>query len=197
VSLFEQAEGPSAEDLLRSAIATVRQAKNMPLSANALVSRDELVALLEQALARVPDEVRHARWMLREREDFLSKTHREAEDILEASRVRAESMVQRSEIVRQAQHAAQRVVDRAHDEARRLRRETEDYCDRKLSSFEDLLERTAKTVESGRRKLQETPAWNGGGSLVSFGAGAVERNEQPDANGADRDEGEFFDQDRT
>jgi F0F1-type ATP synthase membrane subunit b/b' len=197
VSSFEPADGPGTEDLLRSAIETVRQAKAMPLSSNALVSRDELVGVLEEALKRLPEELRDARWLLRERDDFLSNTRREADAILEASRVQAESMVQRGEIVRQAQHSAQRVVDRAHDEARRLRREAEEYCDRKLSSFEDLLERTAKTVQSGRRKLHETPAMPVGGRLVNFDSGTVRPNQQPDANGPDQNGGEFFDQDRT
>jgi hypothetical protein len=195
VSLFEPVEGAGTEELLRAAIATVRSAKSVPLSTNALVGRDDLVKVLEEALRQLPEELRHARWMLRERDDFLSKTHREAEDILEASRVQAESMVQRGEIVRQAQHAAQRVLDRAHDESRRLRREAEDYCDRKLASFEDLLERTAKTVQSGRRKLQETPALTVGGGLVSFDSGAVKPGEAT-GNGLDANGGEFFDQDR-
>jgi F0F1-type ATP synthase membrane subunit b/b' len=195
VSLFEPADGPGTEELLRSAIDTVRSAKSMPLSANALVGRDELVQVLEEALRQLPDELRHARWMLRERDDFLSKTQREAEEILEASRVQAEGMVQRGEIVRQAQHAAQRVLDRAHDESRRLRREAEEYCDRKLANFEDLLERTAKTVHSGRRKLQETPALNVGGGLASFDSGAVKPGDAA-GNGLDANGGEFFDQDR-
>jgi F0F1-type ATP synthase membrane subunit b/b' len=195
VSLFEPVDGPGTEELIRSAIENVRAAKSVPLSTNALVSRDDLVQLLEEALRQLPDELRHARWMLRERDDFLSKTHREAEDILEASRVRAENMVQRGEIVRQAQHAAQRVLDRAHDESRRLRREAEDYCDRKLATFEELLERTAKTVKSGRHKLQETPAVTVAGGLVSFDSGTVKPDE-PAGNGVDSHGGEFFDQDR-
>ena len=196
MSTFEPAGGPGAEELLRSAIDTVRHAKSMPLSTAALVNRDELVRLLEEAVQLLPEELRHARWMLRQRDDFLSQTRREAEDILEASRVQAEGMVQRGEIVRQAQHSAQRVLDRAHDEARRLRREAEEYCDRKLSSFEDVLERTTKTVQSGRRKLHETPAMPVGSNLVNFDSGSVRPDEPSGANGLEHNGGEFFDQDR-
>ena len=48
MSTFEPAGGPGAEELLRSAIDTVRHAKSMPLSTAALVNRDELVRLLEE-----------------------------------------------------------------------------------------------------------------------------------------------------
>jgi dsDNA-specific endonuclease/ATPase MutS2 len=199
VSLLEPGDGPSTAELLHSAIDTVRRAKAMPLSNNALVARSELLQVLEDALERLPEELRHARWMLRERDDFLSKTRREAEDILSASRAQAESLVQRSEIVRQAHHSAQRVVDRANDEARAMRRQAEEYCDRKLSLFEELLERTTKTVQSGRRKLQETPAVAVGDGLVSpggGGGGAAQADEQTDASGLDTEDGGFFDQDR-
>jgi cell division septum initiation protein DivIVA len=201
VSLFEPSQEPTTEALLRTAIDTVRKAKAMPLSAAVLVSRDELVELLEDAARRLPEEVRNARWMLREREDFLSQTRREAADILEASRVQAEGMVQRSEVVRQSQHAAQRIVEGAQAQSRRLRREAEEYCDHKLATFEEILERTTRSVQAGRSKLHETPAVTVGASVVGVGSGSIPPGEEPeangtDANGADADGEGFFDQDR-
>lgn len=145
---------PDAETLLRRVIEIVNNAKSMPLSASVLITKDEVVELLEDALERFPEELRQARWMLKERQEFLAKVQREGEEILDAARVRAEQMVQRTEIVREAQHTAQRTVDEARDEARRLRLESEDYCDQKLASFENVLERTMKTVQAGREKLQ-------------------------------------------
>lgn len=196
MSLFEPSQEPGTEALLRTAIDTVRKAKAVPLSSAVLINRDELLEVLEDAARRVPEEVGNARWMLRERDDFLSQTRREAADILEASRVQAEGMVQRSEIVRQAQHAAQRILDGAQDQSRRLRREAEDYCDRKLGTFEEMLERTARSVQAGRRKLHETPALTVSGSLANIASGEIRPGGEPEANGPDANGGAFFDQDR-
>ena len=146
-----------AETLLRRVIDVVNTAKSMPLSASVLISKDEVLALLQDALERLPEELREARWMLKEREDFLAKVQREADEIMEAARVRAERMVQRTEIVRSAQQTARRTVEDAEDEARRLRNEAEDYCDQKLGAFEVVLDRTLKTVQAGRDKLRATP----------------------------------------
>src|SRR5205085_10076160 len=106
---------------------------------------------------RFPEELSQARWLLKEREEFLEKVQREGDDILEAARARAERMVQRTEIVREAQHTAQRTVDGAREEARRLRHEAEDYCDQKPAALEIVLDRTMKTVMAGREKLRATP----------------------------------------
>lgn len=146
------------EGLVRQALDAVTTARTMPLSSSVLVARDEVSDLLQRALDKLPDELRQARWLLRERDEFIAQRKREAETLLEDVRAQAERMVQRTEIVRQANQVAQRILDDAREEARRLRHEAEDYCDQKLASFEIVLDRTLKTVQAGREKLQATPA---------------------------------------
>jgi F0F1-type ATP synthase membrane subunit b/b' len=186
-------EEHDAEALIRSALDLVQTAKAMPLSASVLVSREELAELLQAALDRMPDELRQARWLLKERDEFLAEKSREADILLEEVRVQAERMVQRTEIVRQANHVAQRILDDANEEARRLRHEAEDYADQKLASFEIVLDRTMKTVQAGREKLQVTPLPKveiGDGGDTSLAPSSL------DAAGQEVDDPEgFFDQD--
>ncbi len=178
-----------AEGYLRQAIDVVTTARTMPLSTSVLVARDDLLAVLQGALERMPDELRRARWLLKERDEFLAARQREADELLDEVRAQAERMVQRTEVVRQANQVAQRIITDARSEARRLRHEAEDYCDQKLASFEIVLERTMKTVQAGREKLQLTPAPSpeemSGRQLAADGGGA----------GAGALEGGFFDQD--
>jgi hypothetical protein len=132
----------------------IETAKPLPLSASVRVDRDELLELLDLALTRLPDELKQARWLLKEREQFLAQARREADDIIEAGRVRAERMVERTEVVREARRRAQQVVDDAEAEARAVKHEAEDYIDQKLASFEVVLDRTMQTVQKGRERLQ-------------------------------------------
>jgi cell division septum initiation protein DivIVA len=142
-----------AETLLRRAVDIVATAPTMPLSSSPRIDRDEMIELLEEALARLPAELREARWMLKERQEFVAKTRREADELLEAARVQAERMVQRTEVVRAAEQRARQVMETAENDSRRLKLETEDFLDQRLGSFEILLDRLSKTVASGRQKL--------------------------------------------
>src|SRR5579871_6336513 len=178
---------PDTETLLRRLIEIVNNARTMPMSNTIRLTKDEIQELLEDALDRLPEELKRARWMLKEREEFLAKTQRDAEEILEQARVRAERMVQRTDIVREAAHTAQKLVDDARDEASRLRLEAEDYCDQKLAAFEIVLERTQKTVAAGREKLRSTPTAEGGQAHLALGATEKGISEAEEA---------FFDQDR-
>ncbi|HMC38404.1 MAG TPA: ATP synthase F0 subunit B [Acidimicrobiales bacterium] len=146
------------EGLIRRVIEMIDGTRALPLSSSVkLDNKEEVLELLEEASHRLPDETRQARWMLKEREEYLAKMQREGDDIVHAARLQAERMVQRTEIVREAQAAARRMVEDARDEARRLRMEAEDYCDQKLAAFEVVLDRTIKTVAAGREKLSITP----------------------------------------
>jgi hypothetical protein len=189
-------EEQDAETLVREALDLVLTAKAMPLSASVLISREEVADVLQSALDRMPDEIREARWLLKEREEFIAEKNREADALLEEVRVQAERMVQRTEIVRQANHVAQRVLDDANEEARRLRHEAEDYADQKLASFEIVLDRTMKTVQAGREKLRVTPlppVEIGEGGDTSLASAA-----ELDLEGLGPDDPEgFFDQDLT
>ena len=142
-----------AETLLRRAIDIVATAPTMPLSSSPRIDRDEIIELLEESLHRLPDELRQARWMLKERQEFVAKTRREADELLEAARVRAERMVQRTEVVRAAEQRARQVMETAEADSRRLKHETEDFLDQRLGSFEILLDKLQKTVGAGRQKL--------------------------------------------
>jgi len=179
-------EQPDAETLLRRVREIITNAKSLPLSTSVRIEKEEVLELLEDALERLPDELRQARWLLKERQEFLEKMQRDGNDILEAARVRAERMVQRTEIVREAQHTAQSTVDAAREESRNLRHEAEDYCDQKLAAFEIVLDRTIKTVQAGREKLRVVPLPAAEPGQVGFA------DEEGPAAGDDG----FFDQDR-
>lgn len=142
-----------ADQLLRRAIDIIATAPTMPLSSSPRIDRDEIIELLEEALHRLPAEVRQARWMIKERQEFVAKTRREADELLEAARVQAERMVQRTEVVRAAEQRARQLNEAAEADARRLRLQTEDFLDQRLGSFEILLDRLSKTVQAGRQKL--------------------------------------------
>ena len=172
-----------AEQLLRRAIDVIATAPTMPLSSSPRIDRDEIIELLEEASHRLPDEMRHARWMIKERQDFVTKTRREAEELLEAARVQAERMVQRTEVVRAAEQRARQLNETAEADSRRLRHETEDFLDQRLGSFEVLLDKLNRTVQSGRAKLAI------GSHKDEFG------DEFGEHDGDDPTKG-FFDQDR-
>lgn len=190
MSMNDRIDEPvDTESLLRQVMDIVNNAKSLPLSSSVRIEREEVVDLLQAAMDRFPDELRQARWMLKERQEFLDKVQREGDDILDAARSRAERMVQRSQIVREAERAAERIVLQARETSSRLRHEAEDYCDQKLAAMEIVLERTTKTIQAGRDKLRVTP-------LPPADETTLDLNGNHDESARVDAEDAFFDQDQ-
>jgi hypothetical protein len=150
------AGAPPTEQILRRVIDLVENARSLPMSTSVRIERDEVLDLLEEAVRRLPDELRAARWLLKERDEFLAKTRRDGEEIIADAKSRVAQMVQRAEVVKAAEARAREVTEEAEAEARHMRREAEDYCDQKLASFEIVLERIGRTVAAGRQRLAAT-----------------------------------------
>ena len=148
----EPYEAPEVERLIQGLINVVDAARPVPLSSSSMVNKDEIISVLNDISIRLPDEIRAARWLLKQREDFLSRTQREGDELIDLARARAGQMVQKSEVVKAAEIHARRLVEEAQAEAQRLRLETEDFCDQRLASFEAVLKKTQKVVadEIGR-----------------------------------------------
>jgi len=172
----------------------VANAKQMPLSNSALVPREDVLSLLDQAIRDLPDEIREARWALRDREDLMAAEVQKAQQLMDQVRAEASRMVDKTEIVRQSRLAADQIIADAQAKARALVNQSEDFIDGKLGNFEIVLERLLRTTRSGRERLsaQGLPT-----SMIEA-APAEESfvSPAPDANpsGAPGD-ASFFDQD--
>ena len=188
-------ESPQVESVLREIRDLIEQARPMPLSTSVMINQGEVLDLVDEAAERLPEELRAAKWLLKQREEFLARTRREAEEILDEAREKAETMVQSTEVVKAAEARARSVIDAADAESRRLKLEAEDFCDQRLASFEIVLERTMKVVNAGRAKLQ------GSQTREDEGEAAGPRNERPrleavpDPQATERQSAAFFDQD--
>jgi len=82
----------------------VDEAKAVPLSSSAVINREEFLELLAQLKQEVPDEIRQARWMSRDRDELLGRARKEAERIIAEAREQRDRLLSRTEIV----HAAER-----------------------------------------------------------------------------------------
>ena len=138
---------------LRQLIDLISAAKQMPLSNSALIPREEVLGLLDDALRDLPDEIREARWALRDREELMAAEMHKAQQLMDQVRAEAARMVDKTEIVRQSRLKADQIIAEAQAQARQMINQSEDFIDGKLGNFEIVLERLLKTTRSGRERL--------------------------------------------
>lgn len=156
--MSEDATGDQSHVGLEAKLAQLEEllaeAKPVPLSSSIMLNRAEVDGLVGEIRTAVPEEVKQARWVTKERDDVLAKARAEAASILEQAQQEREHLLQSTEIVNAARTEADRIRDEAREDARRLRLEADDYVDAQLAKFEILLQKTLATVERGRENLR-------------------------------------------
>ncbi|MFB7865887.1 ATP synthase F0 subunit B [Streptomyces sp. NPDC056069] len=134
-------------------VATVRNARSMPMSASCVVNRAELLSLLEEVREALPGSLAQAQELLGGRELMVEQARQEAERIIEAAHAERGSIVSDSQVARQSHDEAERILSEARREAEEIRAEADDYVDSKLANFEVVLNKTIASVDRGREKL--------------------------------------------
>lgn len=151
----QRADLSDLQDMVDDLIVHLHEAKNVPLSSNAMVDREMFLGLLEKIRADLPDELRAARWMVREREAFIARTNEKARDVINRARKEADELVSESSIVAEAVEEANILVRRAEGEARLLRLETEDEIEKNLQRVEVILNEVMEQIQAARDELHQ------------------------------------------
>ena len=131
----------------------VNSAKSGLIGTQVKVEKERAYSILDQMRATIPEEIKQARWINKERQEMLEEATRECERILEAAREERERLVNPEEIEKLAQRRAERRLEEAQASARRIRLAAEDFADGILGSLEANLERFTAAIHRGRDRL--------------------------------------------
>ena len=123
----------------------VHNAKAVPLTDQVRIDREEIYDILDQMRATIPEEIKQARWIVKERQEMLAEAKRE-QAVREASQ---------TEIVKLAERQAQEIIDESRRQAREMRLEMEDWADGMLATLENNLDKFLTAVRRGRDRLHE------------------------------------------
>lgn len=134
-------------------VAAVGSARSMPMSASCVVNRAELLAMLEEVRAALPDSLAQAQAVLGDREQVVGEARREADRIVASAHAERGSLVSGTQVARQSQEQADRILADARRDSEEVRAEADDYVDSKLANFEVVLTKTIAAVDRGREKL--------------------------------------------
>jgi vacuolar-type H+-ATPase subunit H len=124
----------------------IMEAKSMPLSTSVLVNREEALELIQEMRASLPEEIKQARWVVKDREQLLTKARKDSEGIIQQALEEQGRMVAQEEVVKASVREAERVLEEAREQARQIRHEAEDYMDQKLAAFEATLTRALEQI---------------------------------------------------
>ena len=139
--------------LSENLILAVHEARHVPLSGQVRLEREPLLEALEEIKDRLPEELRVARWMIRERATFIARTNEDAEkirakarEVLDQARDTAKELVSEHRILAEAVEEANVLLRNAEVEAQATRLRAEDLALGQLDRIDHLLTSALREV---------------------------------------------------
>lgn len=138
---------------IEAAIAAVKEARSVPLSASCVIHRGEMLNLLENVKASYPNDLAKAITILRQQSEILEDANLQADSIISQARDEVSRLVEQTAIVTAAKKESQRILAEATADGKRDKEEIEAYIDSRLANLEVILNKTLDVISRGRDKL--------------------------------------------
>jgi vacuolar-type H+-ATPase subunit H len=126
----------------------IANSKRVPLSSSVMVNEAEFYDLLDDIRATLPNELKQARLISKDRERIMAEAQKKEGELLERAEKRAEDLVLDTAIIKEAELERDHMIDDAQEEARKIVYDAEDVADRIFGELEaSLLEVKDSTDE--------------------------------------------------
>jgi cell division septum initiation protein DivIVA len=132
----------------------IKRSKQVPFSDLRLVDESHIWPLLDQMRISIPDEVRRAERIIREKERTIAQAQEEAERIVALARTEAAKLTGEHTVAQAAQARAISIQEQAKKDAESVRVGADEYAFEVLCRLEQEMKRALTVIENGIRAIQ-------------------------------------------
>ncbi len=127
----------------------VTGAKRVPISGKLMLDEQELADLIDQMRSVVPDEIRAARKVLKERDSIISEAQQQADDLLKNAHQQAEMLLDEQGLMAEAQARANQFLEEIEQDAQERINGADEYARQVLTQLREQLGKHLRTIDKG------------------------------------------------
>lgn len=127
-------------DLLEEIEEIVDTASGFPLTGKIMVDSEELLEIVKEIRAELPQEMKQAQWLEGEQQRIQGEAKENYETIIADAKSQADALVDNNEITRRAEERAAEILKDAEDKATALKLGTYEYIDSILFNFQEKMD---------------------------------------------------------
>ena len=141
-------------DLLEEFETIIEGSGRIPMTGKVVIHEEVLYNYLDKFRAYLPQSIRDAEYIIREKERVIADAIREGEGMIEAAKAKCQRIAGESEIVKQAIAQGEAVIAASEQKAKGLVSGAYGYSEDVMSTLQKDLESLLKTVRSGREAIR-------------------------------------------
>ncbi len=148
------------EELLNELSIMVKEAKTVPLTDKIMLSREEVVQILNEMNQFMPTEFKQAKAIVADRQQIIDDANVEAEKIIKAAEEKRDIMLDSEEISALARQKAKELLEDNIKTIDSFKKAANKYIDNIMQQTEDMLSSKIVEVHDVRYKIQQSARFN-------------------------------------
>lgn len=152
----EYDEGPmDLAQLVAHLVEVLESAKKVPFSHRVMLEEPEVRALTDALRLALPNEIRQAQLVIRERETIIDQAQRDAEQILLNAREQAQYIVSEQGIIEEARQRAEEILRQVDVEHKQSLKAIDQYALDQFSLVEESIQQGMRLIMDAVRESSE------------------------------------------
>ncbi|MCD7730842.1 MAG: ATPase [Oscillospiraceae bacterium] len=123
-----------------------------------VIDLDKMRSCINDLRLNLPDEIRNAKNIVRDRQEIVSDANKEADQIVRRAEERAKVIVSNDEITKAAKQQAVEILNQAQARAKDIRNAANKYIDDILLQSESVLQTSLTDIKKTRQAVRNVPS---------------------------------------
>ncbi|PSR20691.1 MAG: hypothetical protein C7B45_13705 [Sulfobacillus acidophilus] len=129
-------------------------ARRLPWGHSVLIDAEQVRTIIDQVRHALPESMRQAEWVLRERDRILEEAGHNADQVMNDALERVHALALDSQVVKEAQIRAEAIIEEAEKRAQEIHRGAISYADEVLAGLDDQIAKLQMSVRQDRQSLR-------------------------------------------
>ena len=164
-------------ELIEELESTINNASSIPFSHKSGIDKEEVLSIIADIKIILPEEVKQAVWINKERQKILNNANQDAEILIEQAKKEADKLIEKAnkeiedmkknseemiksymdsdELVVKAEERAKTIIEKAENTAREIKLGSIRYADDVLEELQYNLQGIMNEIETNRSELSE------------------------------------------
>jgi vacuolar-type H+-ATPase subunit H len=135
--------------------AELEDCARIPLTNKIVIQDEAIFKHIDRLRAILPEDIRQAQWIKKERQRILDDAELEAEKIIENAKEKVKELASESEIQKIAEQNSQEILKRAKAQALEITQGAFNYADEVMSQIQAHLEKHSAVLKEGRQQIKQ------------------------------------------
>lgn len=125
----------------------------LPMIGKSLINREKCLDIIRDIRLNIPEEMKQAEWVKKERQRILVEAQKEAETVIKEAEYRINTLVDENEITKKAYQASREIIESAQNNAKDIRLGAKEYADVLLQEIDTYLIEQLQILRKNRQEL--------------------------------------------